>query len=408
MPSLKRLLPALLILPCLAACGSKGTGTAYKPKEDTEKDEKPAKDKRKKPPEEAAADPKEEEPVVRPPEPVANGQVLQFSRNIGKVTVYEASFEREQTGKNRATESGTFYLTYYPSDRDKGSGLDLVAIRRTWLDRKRLEVTEQGKKVDKILPLNEELIDLGPNFKETAGRLRCYGFDAQNNIAQFFEDELTMQDGTILRGHVVKDDENTTTIETNEGQREVAKLRVKSRQRIYTPHLLIYDSPHYFFPILSSKPVAAGSTWGYTVQMVIPLNQGGGGVMPTQFPVKLTAKLRALQGGVATIDYTARGEFDSDKPPFSERFGEQFRQRNRMIHAIDLSGTITLDVKSGTLLEKVEDMKVHMEATAIVPVAPNQAPQQNHTEADITGRFRMKWLPPGTKLKSGVEVPPNE
>jgi hypothetical protein len=405
MHRIRPVLPALLLL-LLPACGGNKSTQTFAPKVDKHEAKPDKKSGKTADTREESAQP--EDPPVKDPTPVTGGTVLAHKRNVGKVLVYEGSFDRQQTGTNKATESGSFYITYYTAERDRaGANLDLVAIRRTFLDRKRTETMEQGKTVDKVLPNSEELIELGPNFKDAQG-LRCYGFDAQSNIAQFFEDILTLQDGTLVRGRVTRKDENTVTVETNEGQKEFARLRVTKMERVNTPHVLMYDTPHYFFPIFSSKPVEPGSTWSFTIMMVIPMNQGGGGVMPTQFPVHMTAKLRALQGGVATIDYAVRGEFDTEKEPFKQRFGAAFLQRNRMLHSIESQGTITLDVQKGVMIEKVEEAKIHIEATSVIPVAANQPPQQNHTESTIVSRFRLKWLPPGTKLKSGVEVPPSE
>lgn len=397
----------------LTACGgSRSSAQTYQPKEDEAAEGRKKGVKAPVKGEKEAKPIEKEEPLVQEAQPVENGILLRLKRNPGKVLVYEGSFDRVQKGNNKATESASFYISIFTAEKDRANpSLDLVAIRRTYLDRKRIETTEQGKTVDKILPLNEDLIELGPNFKDTQG-LRCYGMDGQNNIAQFYEDMVLLEDGAIVRGKIVKKTEHTVVVETNAGQRELASLRIKKIERVFTPHLLMYDTPHYLFPIFSSKPVQAGSAWSYTVQMVIPMNQGGGGIMPTQFGVKITGKLRAIQGSkdepIAIVDYTAAGEFDSSKEPYSDRFSEAFRERNRIIHSINANGTVTLDVKQGVILEKLEDMNVHIEASSVVPVAANKPPENQHSVADIVSRFKLKWLPPGTKLKSGVAVPPSE
>jgi len=356
--------------------------------------------------------PREENPR---PAPVAagNGVELRQNRDLRKPLMYEGSFERTQTGDNKATETGTFYITYFcankvPEKNDRV--LDLVAIRRTFLERTRVEVLENNKKIDRIMPITDDLIDLGPNFKEEGG-LRLYGIDAQHNVRQFFEDIVKTKDESILRGRITKDDGAKITLETATGTVQIDKERIEKSERMLIPHVLLYDSPHYFFPIFPVRAVAQGETWAFDVLFIIPQSMSGS-LLPTQFPMRVTAKLRQLVGAgenqTALIDYMAEGEFDSAKEPFKDRFPEAFHATNRVIHRVKNSGTLSLLTAKGILSEKVEDLTVHLESVAETPQGVNQPKKVSRSQADITSRFRLRWLPPGTKMKNGDPVPASE
>ena len=75
------------------------------------------------------------DPVVEPPRSDGAGVAIRLKRNVGKVRIYEGSFDRRQVGKNSFVETGKFYLTFFTNDHTKG--YDRISIRRTFLDRTR-------------------------------------------------------------------------------------------------------------------------------------------------------------------------------------------------------------------------------------------------------------------------------
>ena len=351
------------------------------------------------------------------PPPREGGLILKLLRAENKPLLYEGSFERRQEGKNKYQETGSFYVAFTCMGREgdpAGRPLDLVTIMRTFLDRSFKETTEAGKVIDRIQPNSEDCIDLGPSFKSLGG-FHCHAFDAQNNVAQFFEDIVTLKDGTVVRGKVVKaeTDENRVTLETTGGREMFPQAKVEERKRINLPHVLHYETPHYFFPIFSRKPVVPGDSWTVNVSMVIPVNPGAqGGILPTQFMVKVIGKLRSLQGAgagqVAIVDYSVAGSFDSSAEAYADRFGASFREMNRIVHSLEGVGSLSLDVTKGQILEKQEEIKVHLEGRSTQLQGPDKAPKEERNELDIFSRFRMKLLQPGTKLKNGLVVPPNQ
>ena len=356
-------------------------------------------------------------PEVAEPPPREGGLYLRLRRAENKPLLYEGSFERRQEGKNKYVETGTFYtvFTCMASEGDQsGRRLDLLAIMRTFLDRSYKETTEAGKVVDRIQPNSENFIELGPSFKMVGG-LRCHAFDAQNNAAQFYDDVLTLKDGSFVRGKLVKaeTDEHRVTLETTSGREMFPRAKVEGLKRVNFPHVLHYETPHYFFPIFSRKAVLQGDSWTVNVPMVIPINPDAtGGILPTQFSVKMIGKLRALQGAgagqVAIVDYSIAGRFDSSSAPYAERFGPDWREMNQIIHAIEGVGSASLDVAKGQILEKQEEIKVHLEGRSTQLQGPDQPPKEERNVLDIFSRFRMKLQQPGTKLKNGLVVPSNE
>lgn len=353
-----------------------------------------------------AAQERREEPIL-PAKPGA-GVALRLKRNVGKVQVYEAKFDRKQLGRNRYTETGKFYLTYFTNDRTP-EGYDRVSIRRTFLDRARKETYENKKTVDRILPMTDTLLDLGPNF-EWVAQQRCYAFDAQNRVAYRSEDLIQMRDGTQKRGIIVKRDADSLVLETTNGREMIAQARVARAERIPTPHVLKYDTAHYLFPILSAREVQTGQTWRFRVPVIIPLEQGGQrAVLPTQFQMAMTGRLSEVRnrGGstIAVVDYNLAGHFDTSKAPYTQRFSKAFRDRNRIIHEFTGKGWIRLNVERGVIVEKQEDIQVKLYGASLVRQPNNKPPKKEETEATITSSFNMRWLPPGTRLRSGAVVP---
>jgi len=393
-----------LVAVLVAGCGGKGQQQTAIPKVEGQRGFKGY-----------AADADRPREDIPRPAPVASGQrvELRLNRGLRKPLMYEGSFERTQASENKATETGTFYITYFcankvPEKNDRT--LDLVAIRRTFLERTRVEELENKKKIDRIMPITDDLIDLGPNFKEEGG-LRLYGIDAQHNVRQFFEDHVKTKDDSVLRGRITKDDGAKITIETATGAVQIDKERIENSERMLIPHVLLYDSPHYFFPLFPVRAVAPGETWAFEVLFIIPQSMNGS-ILPTQFPIRVTSKLRQLVGEgeqqTALIDYTAEGEFDSSQDPFKDRFSEAFHATNRIIHRVKNTGTLRLLIAPGILSEKQENLTVHLESVSETPQGDNQPKKVSRSQADITSLFRLRWLPPGTKLKSGDPVPPSE
>ncbi|GMV78924.1 MAG: hypothetical protein AMXMBFR7_01080 [Planctomycetota bacterium] len=327
---------------------------------------------------------------------------------VGKVHIYEVRVERSQAGENRFTETGDFYLTYAAMDRTP-ENMTRIAIRRTYLDRSRKEIHENKKVVDSILLNTDTLLNLGPN-SDFVAQQRCYAFDDQNRIAYRSEDLVLLEDGRIHIGIKTKEDEDSVTLETTQGTQIFPRLRVKAVQKIPTPHILHDDTPHYLFPIFSARAVAPGDSWAFRVPVIVPLEQpDAANLLPTQFDARLEGRLREVRGQgdnrVAVVEYRFAGAFDSNASEYLGRFSESFRERNRLLHALEGSGTATVQVASGRILEKTETFTIRMEASSVVPQENNQPPKQEEKKVSLTSTITMRLLPPGTVLRSGVKVP---
>ncbi|MCZ7646624.1 MAG: hypothetical protein M5U26_15275 [Planctomycetota bacterium] len=386
------LMAAALIL--LAGCRRGDTGSSnIKPAEENQPQVAPA-------------------PAPAPRGPVVDGSVELRMRNpTGRTLVYEVRLDRTQEGNNRFTETAHFYLTSSCLDLTS-EGLARIALARLYLDRSRKETLENGKTIDRIQPLTPELVNLGSNSDFVGGK-RCYAFDAQNRIAYRTEDVVEMEDGTLLIGVLTKQDEASVTIETLDGPRMVARARIRRIYKIPTPHVLQFDTPHYFFPIFSSRPVAAGDRWAFKVPVIVPLEEPGvGRVLPTSFDVRLEASLRELRGGgddqMATVDYAYEGKFDSSAEPFVGRFSQAFRDRNRVVHQLTGQGSAAVDVARGIVLEKTETFTILLAGSSLVPQPNNQPPKQEVRQDKLISRISLKLLPPGTVLRNGERVPPND
>jgi hypothetical protein len=268
--------------------------------------------------------------------------------------------------------------------------------------------------VDRILPNTSEFVNLGPNC-DFVGNQRCYAFDSQNRMAYRADEEVVLKSGQRLVGTITQRDEQGVTILTRDSeQRQVKREEIVRSGAIPQPHVLQYDTPHYFFPIFSKNPVSPGDTWAFRVPAIIPIEQGEGRVvLPTQFEIRMVARLREVRGAgsgaeTAVVDYRFEGAFDSAKEPFSERFSPEFQQSSHVVHSIAGQGCVTVQLAQGRLLEKQEDFAVHLAADSSVAVSPSTAPKEQHQRADISSRLALRLLPPGAKLRNGEVVPPSE
>ena len=337
--------------------------------------------------------------------------LVSLKRAPGRLLFYEGSMARQQEGKNKLLETATYYLAV--ANNGAQEGFDRLTFLRTYLDRTGKETLENGKVTDRILPNTSEFVNLGPNC-DFVGNQRCYAFDSQNRMAYRADEEVVLKSGQRLVGTITQRDEQGLTILTPDGeQRQVKREEIVRSGAIPRPHVLQYDTPHYFFPIFSKNPVSPGDTWAFRVPAIIPIEQGDARVvLPTQFEIRMVARLREVRGAGETqtgvVDYRYEGAFDSAKEPFTERFPAEFQQSSRVVHGIAGQGCVTVQLAQGRLLEKQEDFTVHLAADSSVAVSPSVAPKEQHQRADISSRLTLRLLPPGTKLRNGEVVPPSE
>jgi hypothetical protein len=337
--------------------------------------------------------------------------LLRLKRATGKAAMYEGTLSRRQEGKNKYVETGSLYLTFI-CNGPTAEGYDRLAIRRTFLERSMRETLESGRVQDRILENTDELVNLGPNC-DFVGQQRCYAFDAQNRVAYRADEELALKDGSVVRGTISRQDDQELTLETAEGPRRVARAEVAATRLVPTPHVLHYDTPHYFFPILSGKPVEPGETWVFRVPAIVPIPQGGGAMwLPTQFDVRMTGRLREVRGAgdeqVAVVDYRYWGAFDSAEEPFRSRFSAAFLDANRVRHELDGQGLAEIHVSQGLMLSRQDAFVVRLQADSTIVSAPDKPARQEKSWAAITSRLDLKLLAPGTRLRSGAVVPPNQ
>ncbi len=298
--------------------------------------------------------------AVTPGPPV----LLRIHRKGGKVEVYEGRFELREEGPALSRETAEFYLSVFCLGVNS-QGLDQVSFRRSHTERRREEIYANGKRsLDKSL--RDDIVNLGGNFDVVAG-LRSYAFDDQGRCA-YRADE----------------------------------------RRFAIPHLIQYDSIHYLFPMLPKKDVTPGEKWSYELPLAVPTALVGmSGLAPTGFMGRFTGRLREVvaRGGrrTAVVDYEVFGEFDSNGAEFRNRFSEDFRNRQRLYHRVELKGTCDMDVDAGRILSKTEASRITLTSEAVV-VEGTRARNAVTTIYAHT-RMTLNWLPPGTRLKTGAIVP---
>lgn len=377
----------------------------------------------------AEGDPKDQTPP-KPVEPaivwhqgVVPGPAvtLRMRRPVSKSMIYQGSLDREQKSTSSYRKTDSFYVNALCASQEDGR--DMIALWRTFIDRKRSEVLENGKKVDRSLENSSELIDLGPNFNTVGTNLRCYAYDSQNRIAYRTVQMVTLKDGSYVHGHVVREDDKRISIVTDDEKIDILKERIAPGgiQDVPMPHVCIDESPHYMYPILPQRPVAPGDTWRFRVPTIIPLEQGlEAKALPTQFDVVFNGRLREVRdtpgGKTAIIDYQVAGLFDSSLPEFRSRFPQEFHDSGFIQHRFTGEGTATVDVDRGWMLDRRENFNFFFY------MKKAQAPEVKYdtktgnkisekprkpleTKIEVTSRFELKLLLPGTRLKSGAIVP---
>jgi hypothetical protein len=335
---------------------------------------------------------------------------LRFRRGTGKSLIYEGTLDRTQQGNNGYIEHSEFYLTALCVEQ--AEGLDKLAFRRTYLDRKRTEMLEKGKRIERALENTDDLVNLGPNFT-LVNSLRCYAFDAQNRMAYKTEQLLALKDGRQLRGAVLTQDAQQIVFLTGDDKFELRPADVAELSTIPQPHVCIADSPHYMFPILSSRALSPGETWRFKVPAIIPVEQGTPPrLLPTQFNISVVGRLREVKqtGGrqTALVDYKISGAFDSADAEYRSRFPDKFHEMNRIVHKLEGTGAAVFDVEKGWLLEKSEDITVTLFASSVVPQAADKPMKREENKAEIQSSYRIKLLLPGTRLKNGKVIPQYE
>jgi hypothetical protein len=250
---------------------------------------------------------------------------------------------------------------------------------------------------------------LGPSFS-LINALRCYGYDAQNRVACRTEQLLTLKNGRQLIGNVIAQDKDKLVFLASDDKFPVARENVASLDNIEQPLVCFSDSPHYLFPLFSKRAVAPGDTWKFKIPVIIPLEQvGAARVLPTQFAASLIGRLREVrQGGgaqVAVVDYQFSGAFDSKAAEFRGRFPDEFHQTNQVVHSLSGSGSVSVDVEKGRILEKTESFSVVVDDKADVPQPADKPAQRREQRLEIVSEFQIRLLPPGTRLRNGMVVP---
>ncbi len=335
------------------------------------------------------------------------GITLRIKRSVGKVLVYEGSLHRTQESLNSYDEKNTFYLTALCADRSEG--LDYVAMDRTYTDRKRTEVLENKKKTERALPNSRDLINLGASFKIVAN-LRCHAMDGQNRVASRTEQILTLKDGRRLQGRIVQEEADKVVFLTNEEKLDITRAEIVANDAYAIPHVLLNETPHYFFPNFSQKKVSPGDTWKFKVPVIIPIEQGNPPrALPTQFMASMVGRLREVQKTgdrqVAVVEYKVTGQFDTKDDEFSPRFPETFHAANRIVHQINGDGVVSVDVEKGRILEKSETFAITLYASSAVPQPADKPAKVDESKAEIISRYQIKLLPPGTRLPAGAIIP---
>lgn len=344
-------------------------------------------------------------------QPVVPGPavVLRSKQTAGKCRIYEGTMTRTQHAKNSYEAKDAFYLNVYCADR-KG-GMDRLAIERTYTGRRRVEILENGKRVEPVsLDNGRDLIKLGPN-SEMAGNLRCYLFNSQNCIANRSETVYLTKTGRRYQGQVISENDEQITLVTNdEGKVVLRRADLAAEQAVDIPHVFHNENPHYFFPIFPQKKVAPGDTWRFKLPVIIPLEQGNPPrVLPTQFAITFTGRLRevrnAPEGQVAVMDYRIDVIFYSSDEAFTDRFPQFFRAANRVYHRVAGTGELSLDTGKGWMLHKSESLKITLYASSMVSDGADKPPRFEENKAEIDSQFEIHLLQPGSRLKSGAVIP---
>jgi hypothetical protein len=331
--------------------------------------------------------------------------------------IYEGSLDRSQQSASSYVERDTFYLNILTADKkdvmikDQKKRLDMVATWRTFTDRHRTEYLEKDKKkgIDRVLENSSDLINLGPNF-EMVGTLRCYPYDSQNSVAFVTQQLITLMDGRQVHGRTIKEDYDNLEFLTPEEKIDLKQADIKTKETIPIPHVLLNETPHYLFPMFSQKPVSPGETWKFRVPVIIPIEQGNPPrVLPTQFTALSIGRLREVKstpdGQVAVVDYQISGEIDTNSEADKDRFPEEFRNNNHILHRVSGEGVVTVDVAKGRILQKTETFNITLYAMTMTLQGANQEPKKDESQADIQSHYEIRLLPPGTKLKSGAVIP---
>jgi hypothetical protein len=331
---------------------------------------------------------------------------LRLKRGIGKYLIYEGSLARAQRSGSSYEEADKFYLNVLCADQQEGR--DMLAMQRTFFDRKRIEKLENGKTIDRIMENSNDLLNLGPN-SSIVGTLRCYAFDPQNRLAYRTTQVVTLNDGRQYHGSVVTQDDRTVVFITDQDKLELPRANVVDIADVPTPHVCLNETPHYLFPMFSERAVAPGETWRFRMPVIMPIEHGAAArVLPTQFEAVFTGRLRAVrdtgEGKLATVDYHVSGLFDSDLDEFKARLPAVFTD-NRVVHKLTGDGVVVVDVEKGRIVTKTEAFTIVFYASG--PVAQGDKPPKiEENKAEITSRFELKLLAPGTKLLSGAVIPP--
>lgn len=358
------------------------------------------------------------------PQPVATtggGVLLRLKRPVDKSMIYEGSLDREQRGKSAYHSTDTFYVNVLCKSRDDGR--DLLAMLRSHISRKRTEKYENSKPLE-TAPLNQtDLIDLGPNF-ETVGTLRCYPYDSQNRIAFKTMQLLTLTDGTQFHGTLTRQDERGITFVSDDlrnnlpvGSMDIPREKMAGPPvPVPLPHVFMNEAPHYMFPLLPERAVSVGDAWRFRVPLIIPLERGlAAQIAPTQFEAIFNGKLRQIRDGQAVIDYSIEGNFDSSLPEFKNRFTAEFLAGEKITQKISGTGTAVLDIERGWILDRHENFTFNFYSMNQMPperkfdkkgVLVSEKPSKPaENKLEITSRFELKLLLPGTRLRSGAVVP---
>ena len=354
-------------------------------------------------------DAKGEEVIAWPGKVVPGPEViLRLHRTTGKFLIYEGVLKRTQKSSSSYDEDDKFYLNMLCADQKDGRAL--LALWRTFTNRKRVEKLANGKTIDRILDESNDLLDLGPN-SSLVGTTRCYAYDAQNQLAFRTGPVLTLKDGRQYYGTLISQDEQKVVFLTDQEKMDLPRANVVSIVEVPTPHFCLGEAPHYLFPIFSEHPVAPGKTWRFRMPLLMPIPQGSAAkVLPTQFYAAMTGRLRCVRdthdGPMATVDYHVNGIFDSDLDEYKARLPNIFAD-SHFVHKLTLDGTVTVDVNRGRIVTKTEDAAVLLYAGTLVPQEGKPA-KLDENKAEISSHLELKLLPPGTKLRSGAVVPPYE
>lgn len=339
---------------------------------------------------------------------------LRLKRAAHKQLLYDGSIDRSQRSNTSYSEQDSFILSVGCADQKnvpingQDKILDMLALRRTYTDRKRIETLENGKSTNVALPNIDELINMGPNFDVVDG-MKCYAFDDRNIMATRTEQVLTLKDDSQLHGRIVTETADKIIFSTGEDNIDVSRNEVIATSLVSVPHVFINESPHYMFPLFSERAVSPGDTWVFKIPVIIPLEQGRPAkVWPTQFTVRMTGRLREVREGkggqVAVVDYHVNGLFDSAADEFISRF-PGFAPNNRLSHKVSGEGTVLVDIQNGRILEKTESFNITLLATSLLIQGADKPGKQDNHKAEIRSTYRIKLLMPGTKLKNGAIIP---